>query len=76
MDIAVRKMREDEAATALIRSFIIIPMIGNWYPERYESTQKFKRDMAVNAISVWVFLLHYNNPQLICGIVRCFHSYG
>ena len=33
------------------------PLIGNWYPDRYENTPKFRRDMAVNAIAVWVFLL-------------------
>ena len=35
----------------------IFPLIGNWYPSSYENTQKFKRDMAINAIAVWVFLL-------------------
>jgi len=33
------------------------PLIGNWYPSCYENTPKFKRDMAINAIAVWVFLL-------------------
>jgi len=33
------------------------PLIGNWYPLHYENTQRFRRDMAVNAIVAWVFLL-------------------
>ena len=33
------------------------PLIGNWYPSRYENTPEFKRDMAINAIVVWLFLL-------------------
>ncbi|MCL2193196.1 MAG: GNAT family N-acetyltransferase [Treponema sp.] len=33
------------------------PLIGNWYPLHYENTPRFKRDIAVNAIAVWVFLL-------------------
>ena len=36
---------------------LFFPMIGNWYPIHYENTPKFKRDMAVNVISVWLFLL-------------------
>ena len=35
----------------------IFPLIGNWYPSRYENTPEFRRDMAINAIVVWVFLL-------------------
>ena len=36
---------------------LFFPVIGNWYPIRYENTPNFKRDMAVNVISVWLFLL-------------------
>ena len=33
------------------------PMIGGWYPDVYENTVKFRRDMALNAIGVWLFLI-------------------
>ena len=36
---------------------LFFPLIGNWYPIHYENTSKFKRDMAMNVISVWLFLL-------------------
>ena len=35
----------------------LFPIIGNWYPLRYENTPRFRRDMAVSSIAVWVFLL-------------------
>jgi len=34
-----------------------LPVVGGWYPRRYEKTQGFKRAMAANAIAVWAFLL-------------------
>lgn len=33
------------------------PVIGNWYPERYENTQDFRRDMGINALAGWVYVL-------------------
>ncbi|MCL2235647.1 MAG: hypothetical protein FWB98_04285 [Defluviitaleaceae bacterium] len=33
------------------------PMIGNWYPVHYENTPQLKRDLALNSILVWLFLL-------------------
>jgi len=33
------------------------PMFGGWYPDKYENTAKFRRDMAVNALFLWVFLI-------------------
>ena len=43
------------AVSLLIRGYL--PMVGNWYPEKYENTPKFKRDMAMTAIVPWVFLI-------------------
>ena len=46
---------------ALLVAFINIgaayPLIGNWYPERYENTKEFKRDMGIPALFEWIFLL-------------------
>jgi len=46
---------------AVVVAFINIgaayPLIGNWYPERYENTKEFKRDMGIPALFEWIFLL-------------------
>jgi len=34
-----------------------MPMAGNWYPDRYENTQAFRRDMGISALLPWVYLL-------------------
>jgi len=36
---------------------IFFPMCGNWYPARYENTPRFRRDLALNSICSWLFLL-------------------
>jgi len=40
---------------ALLGAFI--PIGGGFYPEKYENTPKFRRDMAITAILPWLFLL-------------------
>ena len=35
----------------------IFPLSGGFYPNRYENTIKFRRDMAITAILPWVFLM-------------------
>lgn len=46
---------------AVVVAFINIgaayPLIGNWYPESYENTEEFKRDMGIPALFEWIFLL-------------------
>ena len=46
---------------AVVVAFVNIgaayPLIGNWYPEKYEDTKEFKRDMGIPALFEWVFLL-------------------
>ena len=44
-----------------------VPVVGNWYPTRYENTRAFQRDMAINAISVWVFLLLLSASAAVLG---------
>ena len=34
-----------------------MPMSANWYPERYENTPQFRRDIAMPSIFSWVFLI-------------------
>jgi len=40
----------------LLGLFAFYPMIGNWYPIKYENTPKFRRDLAFNSILTWLFL--------------------
>jgi len=40
----------------LLGLFAFYPMIGNWYPVKYENTPQFRRDMALNSILTWLFL--------------------
>lgn len=42
---------------ALINLIGIYPMIGNWYPEHYEKTKDFRRDMGITALCGWIFVL-------------------
>jgi len=32
-------------------------MVGNWHPEKYENTTGFKKELALNSVFVWVFLI-------------------
>jgi len=36
---------------------LFMPMAGNWYPDRYENTQAFRRDMGISALMSWAYLL-------------------
>lgn len=46
---------------AVLAAFINLsgafPMIGSWYPEKYENTQAFKKDMGISALWEWLFVL-------------------
>jgi len=35
----------------------ITPMVGTWYPAKYENTPEFKRDMGIQAVFGWVYLI-------------------
>lgn len=35
----------------------IFPLIGNWYPSKYENTDKFKKNMGIVALSEWIFMM-------------------
>jgi len=43
--------------TTIMSIFFFFPMIANWYPDHYENTPQFKRDLALNSILVWILLL-------------------
>ena len=36
---------------------LFLPMAGNWYPDRYENTAKFRRDMGLSALLSWLFVI-------------------
>lgn len=35
----------------------VLPMAGSWYPESYQNTNAFRRDMGIQALTGWVFVL-------------------
>ncbi|MCL2698692.1 MAG: GNAT family N-acetyltransferase [Defluviitaleaceae bacterium] len=45
----------------------VFPMIGCWYPDKYENTPQFRRDLALNAVAVWVFLLGIATAGILAG---------
>ena len=36
---------------------VFLPMAGNWYPDRYENTAKFRRDLGLGAFLSWLYLI-------------------
>lgn len=42
---------------ALVSLGGVYPMVGNWYPDRYEKTLSFRRDMGINALAGWIFVM-------------------
>ena len=36
---------------------LFLPMAGNWYPGRYENTQKFRMDLGLGAFLSWLYLI-------------------
>ena len=36
---------------------VFLPMAGNWYPDRYEKTAKFRIDMGISAALPWIYLI-------------------
>ena len=42
---------------ALINLSGVYPLCGNWYPEVYENTTSFKRDMGHQALCEWLFII-------------------
>ena len=35
----------------------LYPVAGNWYPDRYENTPKFRRDMGISALLPWLYTM-------------------
>jgi len=51
----------------VVRLFYFIPLVGNWYPHNYENSPHFRKDLAINAIFVWVYLLVLSAITIITG---------
>jgi len=39
------------------------PLTGAWYPKHYENTLEFRKDMAIQSMTIWI-------PLLIVGATR------
>ena len=57
---------------AIAQAFL--PLIGNWYPSRYENTREFRRDMAANAIAAWMFPIGLAAFTAIAGARESAHE--
>jgi len=53
-----------------------MPMAGNWYPDRYENTQAFRRDMGISALLSWVYLLGISIAARLFDGVSAFFGTG
>lgn len=53
------------ALVFLINLIGIYPMVGNWYPDKYEDTKTFKKDMGISALCEWLFILAVTSGALI-----------
>ena len=42
---------------ALVNFIGVYPMVGNWYPDRYENTESFRKEMGINGLAGWIFVL-------------------
>ena len=42
---------------ALVNMVAVFPLIGNWYPTKYENTDAFKKAMGLSALCEWLFML-------------------
>jgi GNAT superfamily N-acetyltransferase len=59
----------------VFKVFCFIPLVGNWYPHKYENSKHFRKDMAINAIFVWVYLLILSAITIITSNSMSFLTY-
>ena len=52
------------------------PVIGSWYPDRYENTPEFRRDLALPGVTSWVFLLGLAFAGPLTGEASPFWGYA
>ena len=57
---------------ALANLGALYPMIGAWYPERYEKTAGFRRDMGITALGGWLAILGITAFSVLGGADRAF----
>lgn len=51
----------------LVNLGVVYPMVGNWYPDKYEKTPEFKRDMGIQALCGWLFVLIMTVVAIMAG---------
>ena len=55
---------------------IFIPVIASWYPDHYENTPRFRRDLAVTSMAGWLFLLPFAAITLFVSAPDPFLAYA
>lgn len=53
----------------------VLPMLGNWYPQKYEKTKMFYKDMGITALTGWISLLTLVGILAFGGIHHSFARY-
>ncbi len=48
----------------------LFPAIGSWYPEKYEKSSEFKRDMAIVSLATWVLSILFILVMVLLGESR------
>ena len=51
-----------------------VPMAGNWFPDRYENTPRFRADMGISALLPWLYLLAISLATRV--LVTDIHFFG
>lgn len=54
----------------------VYPMTGNWYPDRYENTDSFRRDMGVQSLSGWIFVMILTLLPMFAADQPLLHALG
>lgn len=64
------------ALVCFLFNFVTVyPMVGNWYPTKYEKSSEFKKDMGVNSFMGWIFLIAISLLYFIFGKSNVLISY-
>lgn len=53
----------------------VLPMVGSWYPATYENSGNFRRDMGIQALAGWLFVLVLSGLSLAVGSQHMLFAY-
>lgn len=53
----------------------IFPMSGNWYPQKYENTREFRRDLGLVAVTEWAFIAGLTGVSMLFSSTHLIFHY-